>query len=408
MSSFIETIPSVIVSVAVTFLFLWVFYPAWAVLIAERLEWDIEELSSSSSSSSPDTANTSNHTCDDSTSHLLSLVIPAYNEEDRISIMIRESFDYLTSQRGKQLLRELRSCAADPKTTTSSVEYNEKSTNSSTSTLEPKVEWIIVNDGSTDSTCDVVRATYHELMAKKKGNNANGGESTNNSSVAHADWKWKIVSLRANAGKGGAVKSGMNVAKGKFHLMVDADGATDFGNGLENLTRELKTHTQKIITTSRKESGDSTSIKAKDKTTDSMVAAFGSRAHLEKDSTAQRSFVRTLLMKSFHFFVSLFVSTKVHDTQCGFKLFTESASNTIFRTLHLRRWAFDTEIILLCDKQHIDMIEVGVNWKEIDGSKLSTSKLALAIVSISMLRDMICVRSCYTLGIWRVENGVSN
>jgi len=404
MASFIETIPSIVVSVVVTFLFLWVFYPAWAVLVAEQLEWDVEELSSS-----PDTADT--HPCDESLPPLLSLVIPSYNEEDRIPIMIRESFGYLTSQRGKQLLRELQSCCGDRKTT-SSVECDEKSNSSSSSTLEPKIEWIIVNDGSTDSTCDIVRATYQELMANKKGDNGDGGESASStscptSSSAHANWKWKIVSLRENAGKGGAVKTGMNVAKGNFHLMVDADGATDFGSGLESLTRELKTHTQKVIVAaSRNENNcDGTSSKAK-AMTNSMVAVFGSRAHLEKDSTAQRSFVRTLLMKSFHFFVSLFVSTKVHDTQCGFKLFTKSASNTIFRTLHLRRWAFYTEIILLCDKQHIDMIEVGVNWKEIDGSKLSTSKLALAMVSISMLRDMICVRFCYTLGIWRVNNGV--
>uniref|UniRef100_A0A7S4EMG4 Glycosyltransferase 2-like domain-containing protein n=1 Tax=Pseudo-nitzschia australis TaxID=44445 RepID=A0A7S4EMG4_9STRA len=300
MASFIETIPSIVVSVVVTFLFLWVFYPAWAVLVAEQLEWDVEELSSS-----PDTADT--HPCDESLPPLLSLVIPSYNEEDRIPIMIRESFGYLTSQRGKQLLRELQSCCGDRKTT-SSVECDEKSNSSSSSTLEPKIEWIIVNDGSTDSTCDIVRATYQELMANKKGDNGDGGESASStscptSSSAHANWKWKIVSLRENAGKGGAVKTGMNVAKGNFHLMVDADGATDFGSGLESLTRELKTHTQKVIVAaSRNENNcDGTSSKAK-AMTNSMVAVFGSRAHLEKDSTAQRSFVRTLLMKSFHFF----------------------------------------------------------------------------------------------------------
>ena len=112
-------------------------------------------------------------------------------------------------------------------------------------------------------------------------------------------------------------------------------------------------------------------------------------------------------MKAFHFFVSLFVSTKVQDTQCGFKIFSKFASCSVFEELHLRRWAFDTEIVLLCDKQGIEISEVAVPWKEIDGSKLSTSKFALAVVSVSMLRDMMCVWACYSLGIWKAKTSMS-
>jgi len=378
-----DTIPSAILSAVATFAFLWLFYPAWAVLIADHLEWDVEEMTLSDAQTSEPP--------------LLSLVIPAYNEQDRIPIMIRETFDYLASQRGEKLLQKLQSCA-ESKTTSS---HDDEPTNNTLSSKEkirnggskPKVEWIIVNDGSTDETCDTVRKTYEELMAGKVTVNVE-----NKSFVASAyDWKWKLVSLKRNAGKGGAVKTGMNLAQGMFQLMVDADGATEFGYGLENLTRELEAHTLGMVKPSAENGG------SRKDSSEPMIALFGSRAHLEKGSTAERSFVRTLLMKAFHFFVSLFVSTKVHDTQCGFKLFTKAASCAIFQTLHLRRWAFDTEIVLLCDRVSIDVIEVAVRWKEIDGSKLSTSKLALAIVSISMLRDMICVRSCYTLGIWRVN-----
>ena len=395
----IETIPSIIVTATVTLGFLWMLYPAWAVLVAERLEWEVEQLSSPDMSpSSPDTHRPE--------PPLLSLVIPAYNEQDRIPIMIRESFDYLTSPRGKHLLRKLEVCVK-MKTTSSSYKYEL----SNDITLkeqhqsegpEPVVEWLIVNDGSNDSTCDLVRETYNKLVAINNSSDKSIADGANASCATSAiGWKWKIVSLKRNAGKGAAVKTGMNLAEGTFHLMVDADGATDFGNGLENLTRELQ-ETIQGLATSRKENGDNSRSGR-----DPMIAVFGSRAHLEKESTAQRSFVRTVLMKAFHFFVTMFVSSKVHDTQCGFKLFTNSASCSVFETLHLRRWAFDTEIVLLCDKQGIDMLEIAVPWKEVDGSKLSTSKLALAIVSISMLRDMICVWACYTLGIWKVKNGLA-
>lgn len=109
-------------------------------------------------------------------------------------------------------------------------------------------------------------------------------------------------------------------------------------------------------------------------------------------------------MRGFHLFVSLLVSSSIHDTQCGFKLFTQEAAHLIFKDLHLRRWAFDTEIVLLCNYQQIKILEVPVPWQEIDGSKLNTSKLALAIVSMTMLRDMMCVRACYSLNLWKVHN----
>jgi hypothetical protein len=63
------------------------------------------------------------------------------------------------------------------------------------------------------------------------------------------------------------------------------------------------------------------------------------------------------------------MSSKIQDTQCGFKLFSKDASDAIFGTLHLRRWAFDTEVVLLCDHMGIPVMEVGVPWHEVDGSK---------------------------------------
>jgi dolichyl-phosphate beta-glucosyltransferase len=196
--------------------------------------------------------------------------------------------------------------------------------------------------------------------------------------------------LTHNSGKGAAVKTGMNLATGSFHLMVDADGATEFGTGLETLVG-------KVMTARVAHPVDSTVSYA-------PVVVFGSRAHMQHEATAQRSLVRTILMKAFHFFVSLLVSSKIQDTQCGFKLFSKDASDAIFGSLHLRRWAFDTEVVLLCDHMGISVMEVGVPWHEVDGSKLSTSKLALAMVSITMLRDMICVRTCYAFGIWKVKS----
>ncbi|KAG7373127.1 UDP-glucose-undecaprenyl-phosphate glucosyltransferase [Nitzschia inconspicua] len=333
----------------------WILYPAWLVRLAERLEWTVEQLSEDGEHST--------NKADITVYPILSLVIPAYNEQDRIPIMLQDAHEYLISLKGIALLQKLQDSR-----------YHSKGERSGLQTRQSfVVEWLIVNDGSNDCTCHAVRRTLQQIEKS----------SLTSEKTLHC---WKIVSLNRNSGKGAAVKTGMNLASGLFHLMVDADGATEFGVGLQKLVDEL------CEASAYGQIGSST-----------MMVAFGSRAHLQEKATAQRSFVRTLLMKAFHLFVSLFVSSKIHDTQCGFKLFTKAASNAIFDTLHLRRWAFDTEVVLLCEQLGIRIIEVGVPWHEVDGSKLSTSKLALAIVSITMLRDMICVRLCYTFGIWKIK-----
>ena len=58
---------------------------------------------------------------------------------------------------------------------------------------------------------------------------------------------------------------------------------------------------------------------------------------------------------------------------------------------------------MIAEKLSISLSEVGVIWHEIDGSKLDVDKLTLALVSLGMLRDMVCVRACYLLGIWKLK-----
>jgi dolichyl-phosphate beta-glucosyltransferase len=336
------TLLSVLVALIVTVGLPWIFSPALLAAWSDSLQWDETELSATEEPI------------------LLSLIIPAYNEEDRIPIMMQDAHKYLTSSQGATLLKRLQVCAT-------LAGY----------TLADRIEWIVVDDGSSDGTCRVVRLEHERLQ-----------QPTNNSNKKNA--AWKLVSLHSNSGKGAAVKTGMLLANGHFRLMVDADGATDFGPGLELLIEQL-------LTTLEENS------KNKNKAPKSAIAVFGSRAHLQSEGAVQRSLVRTILMYGFHFFVSLLVSSEIKDTQCGFKLFTQEAAREAFSRLHLRRWAFDTELLVLCSYQNTKVLEVGVPWQEVDGSKLHTSKFALAMVSLSMLRDMICVRACYSLHIWKAS-----
>ena len=66
---------------------------------------------------------------------------------------------------------------------------------------------------------------------------------------------------------------------------------------------------------------------------------------------SQRKWYRNVLMYGFHFFVATVGGVRgVRDTQCGFKLFTREAAQRLFPSLHIERWAFDVELIMLAQK----------------------------------------------------------
>lgn len=69
-----------------------------------------------------------------------------------------------------------------------------------------------------------------------------------------------------------------------------------------------------------------------------LAISVGSRAHLEQESVATRSFFRTILMYGFHFLVWFFVVRGVRDTQCGFKLLTRRTARICFDNMHVERW----------------------------------------------------------------------
>ncbi|GMS80827.1 hypothetical protein PENTCL1PPCAC_3002, partial [Pristionchus entomophagus] len=217
-------------------------------------------------------------------------------------------------------------------------------------------EVIIVDDGSTDDTANTA-AVYGRRFE----------------GLVH------VLKLDENRGKGGAVRVGVLHARGRLVLFADADGATKFED-LEKLEKSMK----------RLCGGDI------DETFPGLVV--GSRAHLESESVATRSFFRTILMVGFHSLVWLFAVRTVKDTQCGFKLFTRGAAARIFPVLHVERWAFDVEVLYLAEMWKMRVDEVAVIWHEVDGSKI------VPVWSwLEMGRDLILIWFRYTVGIWKPE-----
>jgi len=85
----------------------------------------------------------------------------------------------------------------------------------------------------------------------------------------------------------------------------------------------------------------------------------------------------------------------IKDTQCGFKLFSRSASAHLFPNLHIERWCFDIELLYVAIGFNIPIDEVAVNWEEIDGSKLNVLD-----ASVQMAWDLLRIRVNYMFRNW--------
>lgn len=259
----------------------------------------------------------------------LSVVVPAYNEEQRLPKMLDETLTYL----------ELRGKSPPP---AKHIYKHRKFT----------YEIIVVDDGSLDMTTDCA------LSYRQK----------------YGDNKIRVITLRKNRGKGGAVREGVLAARGDYILFADADGASKFSD-IEKLEDFMKQN-QNIS---------------------DLIVAIGSRAHMEEEAIASRSLFRTLLMKGFHLLVWTCCVRQIRDTQCGFKMFNREAAKYLFSTYRNESWAFDVELLFLAEKVGCTLGEIAINWTEIEGSKI------VPVFSwIRMGWDVVCLAFFYTTGIYDI------
>jgi dolichyl-phosphate beta-glucosyltransferase len=230
----------------------------------------------------------------------LTLVLPAFDEAERIGPALDELFGYL--RRRGQSARDGAPGAAS---------------------LPERIEVLVVDDGSTDGTADLVRA-------RSEATGAGGLEPD-----------LRVLSV-AHGGKGAAVRAGMLAATTDLVIFTDADMATP-PDMIPLLVDALETHD----------------------------VALGSRIQPDgSDMRKSQPWYRRMLGKIFHLLASIWVVGPVKDTQCGFKGFTRESAQDLFAKQRIQSIAFDVELIFLARKRGYRMAIVPIRWADRRGSRM--------------------------------------
>lgn len=315
----------------------------------------------------------------------MTLVIPAFNEEDRLTGMLEEAVNFLETEYG--------TAAKIPSVDSVSEKHNEGdgpttrrrkangTTDATVTSKSPNLrgwEILLIDDGSADHTL-LTAQTFSRKHILPKQPRRDSGPWTHRSEmgVKIPPGAIRMVSLEENRGKGGAVTHGMRHARGQYVVFADADGASKFSD-LEKLVRACRGI----------EDGSGRGV------------AVGSRAHLVgSEAVVKRSKLRNFLMHSFHLLLWALTppaTARIRDTQCGFKLFSRNTLPYIVPHMHMDGWIFDVEMLMLAEFAGIPVVEVAVGWREVVGSKLNVLR-----DSLGMAYGLAILRICWATGIYR-------
>ncbi len=199
-------------------------------------------------------------------------------------------------------------------------------------------EIVVVDDGSQDTTVSLIR-----------------------------DWQksnaveLKLLINEKNMGKGFSVRRGVMESRGKYVIFIDADLPYELG-AIDGFVNALRS---------------------------GCDLAVGSRV-LPESKVRGVPKLRYIAGQVFSWLERSVLSTKVADTQCGFKAFTSSAAKEIFRRLTINGFGFDVELFFVARKLKYHIQPVAVQM--IDRHKNRASRVRLFSDSLGMFLNLFMVR----------------
>jgi len=234
-------------------------------------------------------------------SHMdLAIIIPAYNEEKRIERTIRSIQSYLIY---KKLSYEI----------------------------------LIVSDGSTDGTVQLINAMKEEIK------------------------EIRLIHHPVNHGKGWIVRKGMLDTKARIRLFMDADNATTIE------------HFDLMIPCFSK----------------GYQVVIGSRHPKDAQGARQevpQNFIKRALGLIGNFMIQTMAVPGIWDTQCGFKAFSAAAAEDIFSRARIDRWGFDIELLLLARWLRYSIAAIPVKWINDIHSKVKFSAYGKTFLELLQIK----------------------
>ena len=196
-------------------------------------------------------------------------------------------------------------------------------------------EVLVVNDGSTDDTAQVVREF-----------------------ARHAA-EVRLVENPGNHGKGYSVRNGILQAQGEIVMFTDSD-----------LSAPIE-EAERLFVAIR----------------DGADIAIGSRWLESGRQTHRQPLYRQFFGRCFNAVTRMVMGLPFVDTQCGFKAFTHAAAQTVFQLQTIERWGFDPEILFIALKRGFKVKEVPVSWSHDERTRMSYLKDGL-----QMLQELMTIR----------------
>jgi len=212
-------------------------------------------------------------------------------------------------------------------------------------------EVIVVNDGSTDSTAEIVK------------------------DFARRDPIVQLLENPSNRGKGFSVRNGILAGRGDIVMFTDAD----LSSPIEEAERLFS---------------------AIDEGAD---IAIGSRWLEVSRQTIKQPIYRQFFGRCFNAVTRWAMGLPFADTQCGFKAFRKNAAQAVFSLQRIERWGFDPEMLFIAMRHGYRIKEVPVTWGHDERSRMSYLR-----DGIKMLEEIVRIRWNALTGVYDRKPGVTS